>query len=191
MVDGRFPTVSRERIIKVVLVNDWHAGKAERILRHADTTDLEQLKFWKIDKTSLYPGSTLCQPSAEDPTFQPLNRWWQDFPAPDGVTPWSNHDYQGATMAGGHYGDLKKKFGFIQIEFDQNDMVWPAFAVKMEQGVFGTFAPAGEGEGYFAIPLVLWAFDRECKIKLHAVTLWATSSGRSTRSSPTCGTTAS
>ena len=62
---------------------------------------------------------------------------------------------------------------------------------KMEQGVFGTFAPAGEGEGYFAIPLVLWAFDRECKIKLHAVTLWATSSGRSTRSSPTCGTTAS
>ena len=110
-----------------------------------------------------------------------------------GVTPWSKHDYQGATMASGHYGDLKKKFGFIQIEFDQNDMVWPAFAVKMEQGVFGTFAPAGEGEGegYFAIPLVLWAFDRECKIKLHAVTLWATSSGRSTRSSPTCGTTAS
>ena len=49
-------------------------------------------------------------------------------------------------MAGGHYGDLKKKFGFIQIEFDQNDMVWPAFAVKMEQGVFGTFAPAGEGD---------------------------------------------
>ena len=41
-------------------------------------------------------------------------------------------------MAGGHYGDLKKKFGFIQIEFDQNDMVWPAFAIKMEQGVFGT-----------------------------------------------------
>ena len=62
-------------------------------------------------------------------------------------------------MAGGHYGDLKKKFGFIQIEFDQNDMVWPAFAVKMEQGVFGTLRARGRGRGLFAIPLVLWAFD--------------------------------
>eukprot|EP01046_Picozoa_sp_COSAG06_P025166 COSAG06_NODE_2099_length_7600_cov_12.023730_1_plen_1115_part_10 len=136
---------------------------------HVKLPEDSDLKIWKIDKTSLYPGSTLCQPSAEDPTFQPLQEWWQNFPAPDGVSGWEVEDFGGLLMGRGHYNRLKAMYGFVRIDFDQRDMIWPAFCVKMEHGTFTTFAPTLEGSGYFAIPLVLYAFDRGCQIKLHAV----------------------
>jgi hypothetical protein len=43
-------------------------------------------------------------------------------------------------------------------------MEWPTLYLKMEQGVFTTFAPVIHGTGYFMIPMILQAYDYGCRL---------------------------
>eukprot|EP01043_Picozoa_sp_COSAG02_P000153 COSAG02_NODE_2_length_75708_cov_87.013953_56_plen_1442_part_00 len=132
-------------------------------LGHFDYTVSHGEFIYKVDVTSLYPASTLCEFFLSGPG----KKYFRGFPQPGLLdNQWEEYDFKGVRVRKGdaNYQLMLEMHGFAAIRFDQSKMDCPILLSNLKEGSHQTLTRVLKGSGRYSIPLIQQAIDNGCHV---------------------------
>lgn len=132
-------------------------------LGHFDFTVADGQFIYKVDVTSLYPASTVCDFFRSGPG----SKYFRGFPQPGLLgNKWETYDFEGAQVEKDdeNYELMMEMHGFAEIQFDQSEMDCPILLSNLKEGSHQTLTRVIKGSGRYSIPLIQQAIDNGCRV---------------------------